>query len=133
MKEFKSLLVTMVLLSMASCVDAGPRNSSPRTTPSGIPKYQEIINSAIGKPVSKLMAEWGPPAKTFRLAGKEYVVYIFDSTVSHPGTSNRYGTGSSGYSYDVTDCTWTFEIRRGIIVGGNAVDGRKGGCARRSK
>ena len=118
---------------MASCVDAGPRGSSPRTTASGIPKYQEIINSTIGKPVTRLIDQWGAPDKTFRIAGKEYLVYLNKSTITQPGSSNRYGLSSGGYSYSVTDCTWNFEIRQGIVVGGNAVDGRAGGCNYRSE
>ena len=133
MKKLNALLVIIALLSVASCIDATPRDSTPRATP-GIPAYQRIINSGIGKPVTRLIDQWGPPARTFTLAGKEYIVYVFESTITQGGSpGSRFQSGTSGYSYDVTDCTYTFEIRRGTIVGGNAVDGRKGGCARRAE
>ena len=134
MKALKTLLVTVTLLSMVSCIDAAPRNTTPRGTTPQIPAYQEVVNSAIGKPVSRLISQWGPPTRTFTLAGKEYIVYVTESTITQGGSpGSRFQSGTSGYAYDVTDCTYTFEIRRGIIVGGNAVDGRAGGCNYRAK
>ena len=134
MKKIKILVVSLVLLSLAACIDAAPRSSTSRVTTSGIPQYQEIINNWTGKQVSSIIKYWGAPTKTFTIAGKEYIVYIDESTVTDPGVpGSRYRSGTSGYSYDVTDCTWTFEIRRGTIVGGNAVDARAGGCSRHAK
>ena len=89
---------------------------------------QKVINNWTGAPVIEIMNRWGAPTKSLTIAGKEYVVYIDESVITNSGS--RY---SGGYSYDITDCTWTFEIRRGFIVGGNAVDHREGGCNRHIK
>ena len=70
MKELKTLLATMTLLSMASCIDAAPRNPTQRAATSGIPHYQEVINSGIGKPVTRLIDQWGPPVRTLRIGGR---------------------------------------------------------------
>ena len=130
MRHLKLLFLALLPMSLVSCVDAAPRAATPRDTTPKIPRYQQIINNWTGLLVEDLIREWGAPDKTFRIAGKEYIVYVNGSTITQPGSTGYYGmSGSSGYSYRVTNCTWTFEIRRGIIVNGNAVDGRKGGCA----
>ena len=133
MCNLKLLLLALLLPSLVSCIEAAPRAATPRDTTSGIHRSQQIINNWTGLLVEDLIRQWGPPVRTFRLAGKEYIVYVFESTITQGGSpGSRFQSGTGGYSYDVTDCTITFEIRQGRIVGGNWVDGRKGGCARRA-
>ena len=112
MKNFKIALLLSVLFGLVSCIDAAPRNTTPK-----IPWSQEVINAWVGRPVSRILSSpnWGGPDKSYTISGKEYVVYVMTGTQS--GGSRRYG---SAYSYTYVDCTWTWEIRNGIIVGGSA-------------
>ena len=132
MEKLKFLLVTMVLLTVLGCVDAASRETTPRSNTSGIPHYQGVINSWTGKLVSSIITHWGPPDKTLNIAGKEYIVYEkwTDETFVTPGSSGYYnhglgGRASSSYVKSVLECTYTFEIRRGIIVGGNVTGANK--------
>ena len=111
MKMLKALLLPFVLFGVTSCIDAAPRDTTPK-----IPWRQELINDWTGKAVSRIIAKWGAPDKSLHIAGREYVVYVDEGTRS--GGSQRYG---SAYSYSYVGCTWTLEIKNGIIVGGNAV------------
>ena len=121
MQNFKTLLLVSALSSLVSCVDAASRNAPRDTTPT-LPGGQRIVNGWIGGSVTEMIEKLGAPTKTFMVAGKEYIVYVYTSTVTDPGgPGSVYRSGTGGYSYKVTDCTYTFEIRRGIIVGGNAV------------
>ena len=113
MKALKTLLLTIVLLNMVSCIDAAPRDSGPKISYS-----QSVINDWIGKPVTRIMAKWGAPDRVFTTGGKEY--HVHESTYTVRGTISRYSNyGTSSYQY--VGCTWTFEIKNGIIVGGSAV------------
>ena len=112
MKSLKIVLLSFVLFAVVSCIDAAPRD-----TTRNIPWAQQIINNWTGAPVSKLMADWGPPHRTFVTGGKEYHVHEIKVVVQ--GTTSRYSSyGTSSYEY--TRCTYTFEVARGIIVGGTA-------------
>ena len=111
MQQVKILVLTVIMLGTTACIDAAPRDRTPR-----IPESQRLISTWIGKPVSRMITRLGAPTKTFAIAGKEYLVYEYTGTRS--GGSQRYG---SAYSYSYVGCTWTWEIRNGIIVGGNAV------------
>ena len=113
MIKLNALVLTAALLSLAGCVDVVSRDNTPR-----IPEYQRIINDWHGHPVSELMSKWGPPDRVFTTGGKEYHVHEITSTVR--GTASRYSSYGTS-SYQVLDCTYTFEVLRGIIVGGNAV------------
>ena len=112
MKMLKALLLPLVLFGVVSCIDAAPRDTTPK-----IPWSQEVINAWVGRPVTRLLSSpnWGAPTKTYTISGREYVVYEFTGTQS--GGSQRYG---SAYSYTYVGCTHTWEIRNGIIVGGSA-------------
>ena len=113
MRDLKIVFLPVVLFGLVSCIGAEPRSTAPE-----VPHSQRVINSWIGKPVSRILAspDWGGPTKTFTISGKEYLVYEYTGTRS--GGSQRYG---SAYSYSYVGCTWTLEIKNGIIVGGNAV------------
>ena len=111
MKVLNVSLITICLLSVAGCIDAAPRDTTPRVAHS-----QRVINVSIGKPVTRLIDQWGAPTKSYTISGREYVVYVEEGTRS--GGSRRYG---SAYSYSYVGCTWTWEIKNGIIVSGNAV------------
>ena len=108
MKNLKIVLLPWVLFGLVSCIDAAPRDTS-----FNIPKSQRTINNWTGLPVSKIIAEWRAPDKSLHIAGKEYIVY--ETTYYR----NTWGvTGSSSYEY--VGCTWTWEIKNGIIVSGSA-------------
>ena len=111
MRKLKTLTLAVIFLIVAGCIDAAPRDRTPT-----IPWSQEVINDWTGKRVSSIITHWGAPTKSLTIAGKEYIVYVRTGTES--GGSQRYG---SAYSYSYVGCTWTWEIRNGIIVGGNAV------------
>ena len=114
MKELKMLLLTIVCFTMVSCIDATLRDST-----SKIPVRQSVINSWIGKPVTRIMSKWErAPDKSLTIAGKEYIVY---ETPYQKSYSSQY---RGGYSYEYIGCTWTFEIKNGIIVGGTATGSR---------
>ena len=109
MKMLKVLLLPWVLFGVVSCIDAAPRDRTPT-----IPWRQEVINDWIGKPVTRIMQIWErAPDKSLQIAGREYVVFETPYTRSTSGY-----TGASSYTY--IGCTWTFEIKNGIIVGGIA-------------
>ena len=104
MKNFKIVLLPVILLGVASCVDAEPRSTTP-TTPK-ISYSQQVINNAIGKPVTRLINQWGPPDRSFRTGGKEYLVYeVWTSgTYVTPGTSGYYGmSGTPSSSHQFRD------------------------------
>ena len=109
MKNFKIVLLLVILFGVTSCIDAAPRDSTPR-----ISVRQSVINSWIGAPVTRIMNKWErAPDKSLTIAGKEYIVF------ETPYTGGTVGyTGSTSYTY--IGCTWTFEIKNGIIVGGTA-------------
>ena len=102
MKMLKALLLPLVIFGVVSCIDAAPRNTTPE-----IPRYQQVINSWTGRPVTEIIADWGPPDGVFRTGGKEYHVYKA-GVIGKPGRSGSI------------ICDWTFEIKNGIILGGIA-------------
>ena len=110
MRRLKLFMLFLIVVGEVSCVDATPRASTPKISPT-----QEMINSWLGVPVTRIIADWGAPTKTYTISGKEYVVYVDE------GTKSYLGAHGGGYSYDYVGCTWTWEISRGTIVGGNAV------------
>ena len=112
MQYLKIALLALSLISLLGCVEAGPRDNSPRVSHS-----QGVINSWVGTYVEVILEskDWGAPTKTLRINGKEYLVYVREGTVVSPGS--RY---SGGYSYNYVGCTWSWEIARGRIVGGSA-------------
>ena len=113
MRNLKIGLLPVVLLGLASCIDAAPRNTAPK-----IPWSQEVTNAWVGRPVTRLLSSpnWGAPTKTYTISGREYVVYVREGTVVSRGS--QY---SGGYAYNYVGCTWTWEIKNGIIVSGNGV------------
>ena len=110
MHYLKTGLLAVMLSILVSCIDAAPRDNTPKISAS-----QRKINNWTGYPVESIIKSWGAPDKTYTIAGKEYVVYVDE------GTKSYLGAHGGGYSYDYVGCTWTWEISRGTIVGGNAV------------
>ena len=108
MENLKIVLLLSVLFGVTSCIDAAPRDSTPK-----ISVRQRVINSYVGSPVTNIITKWRAPDKSLHIAGKEYIVY--ETTYYR----NTWGvTGSSSYEY--VGCTWTWEIKNGIIVSGSA-------------
>ena len=129
MKNFKLACLPMILVGVTSCIDAAPRETT-QSTPSGIPPYQRVVNGWIGDTATEMIKQWGPPDQSLRIAGKEYIVYEKWTSEGYQSPSySRYYYGynrpSTSFSSRTLECTFTFEIRQGIIVGGNVTGANK--------
>ena len=110
MQHLKALLLSSLLASLLSCVDAAPRDTTHRISHS-----QGVINSWLGSYAATMLKskDWGAPTKTYTISGREYIVYVRNY--------NRWTSGRTGStSYDYVGCTWSWEIRDELIVGGSA-------------
>ena len=110
MDNIRLLVVFLVVtLGLVGCVDTKP---SGRPYPSD-PYYKQIVRSAIGKPLNRLVRQWGFPDNTYSTNDIKFVIY---------NKPLRYKTPNLIYPQHLTllwqtaYCTYTFELSKKDII-----------------
>jgi len=104
MNNIRLLVAFLVTLGLTGCVDTKPSPSG-RPYPSD-PYYKQIARSAIGKPLNRLVRQWGFPDNTYSTNDIKFVIY-------NKPLRYKLRRVSDGASYWQTAyCTYTFELSR---------------------
>ena len=91
-------------------------------------KYEAILNTFVGGPERRLVAEWGPPDSFYEAEGVRYLTYRKSSSTYFPGSPptvtteyvgrtayTRTSGGSSGF-FITRECTTTFTVAEGRVA-----------------
>ena len=86
-------------------------------TPAG---YDSVLRSWAGAQEVELVRGWGPPAKTYEVSSRKFIVYESHRKFHLPGTAPVYssaGTTGGSPAMDIEmSCETTFELESSKVV-----------------
>lgn len=90
-------------------------------------KYEESLNTMVGKTEVDLIRAWGAPAQSYETGNSKFLTYESNNRAILPGTPPAYTTTyNGGYSYSTPiggsspvsipmRCSTTFELEGGVV------------------
>ena len=110
MDIFRLHLLVILIFSLVGCAETkSPNNPYPRPYPKK-PYYKEVIRWWVGKPLNKLVRDWGAPTKTYRTNTIKFVIY------HHQMRHSPIYIRGSGFQWKTAYCIYTFELSKKDII-----------------